>query len=82
MRLLEGHRAMSVCNGNGVFIYPIPITKSGLPKLKIEINNAGDKKQGTEEYLQSKKKVNTKLYDKIWELYIMIYNKNKDRWSI
>tara|TARA_R110000868_G_scaffold38899_2_gene135853 strand:- start:1703 stop:1960 length:258 start_codon:yes stop_codon:yes gene_type:complete len=72
--------AVKWCWDNGIKIYPVvsgkdspsfrAATMRGTDKVKIVIQNGTKKREGTETYNQDKK-----LYEKIEELYIHLYEK-------
>ena len=66
-------KEIKYCWDNDIKIYPVPILKhkgKKRPDCKIEINYQGTKRQGTEIYKQD-----SKLYNKIKELYKAYYKK-------
>ncbi|WP_392420119.1 hypothetical protein ACF3OE_00480 [Capnocytophaga canis] len=65
------HVAMSWCWENGITIYPIPLVPNG-SSMKICVNNNGAETIGKDIYYNK----THKIYDKIKELYVTIYNKN------
>lgn len=64
---------MKYCLDNDIKVYPVPVKNSNghkRPECKIEIDYQGTKRQGTLIYKQD-----SKLYDKILEIYKAYYNK-------
>lgn len=67
----EFHKYFSWCVGNGITIYPRPIVPNG-SVLKIVVNSNGTEKVGEEKFTDNK------IYDKIRELYKLIFNKHNN----
>ena len=63
------------CWDNHVFIYPKPLNSLGTI-IKIAISKKGKEKTGELKFSQESKKDKIKIYEKINEMYLEIFNKN------
>lgn len=69
MEAKEFHKYATWCWENGIKIFPIPLNATGTV-LKIAVEKNGKIKLGEEKY------TNATVYDKIKELYKLIFTKN------
>lgn len=66
----EQSKAFNKCLDNGIYIYPLPITKTARPNVNIVINNNNNIKKGSQVFKQD-----ITMTEKILELYTLIANK-------